>query len=105
MSAFPPFSKERRAYRHGLSLLVRLLRAHRPCLSSRAAFGRAFHVITGDYHLWFLYMIVGLYLLIPLLRPIAQSETLMRYFLSAGAYLYVSSPSACPVFLLYLRRS
>ena len=37
--------------------------------------------ITGHYHLWFLYMIVGLYLLIPLLRPIAQSETLMRYFL------------------------
>ena len=38
-------------------------------------------LITGHYHLWFLYMIVGLYLLIPLLRPIAQSETLMRYFL------------------------
>lgn len=38
-------------------------------------------LITGHYHLWFLYMIVGLYLLIPLLRPIAQNETLMRYFL------------------------
>ena len=37
--------------------------------------------ITGHYHLWFLYMIVGLYLLIPLLRPIVQSETLTRYFL------------------------
>ena len=37
--------------------------------------------ITGHYHLWFLYMIVGLYLLIPLLRPIVQNETLMRYFL------------------------
>ena len=37
--------------------------------------------ITGHYHLWFLYMIVGLYLLIPLLRPIAQRKTLMRYFL------------------------
>ena len=38
-------------------------------------------LITGHYHLWFLYMIVGLYLLIPLLRPIVQNETLMRYFL------------------------
>ena len=38
-------------------------------------------LITGHYHLWFLYMIVGLYLLIPLLRPIVQDETLMRYFL------------------------
>ena len=37
--------------------------------------------ITGHYHLWFLYMIVGLYLLIPLLRPIVQNETLTRYFL------------------------
>ena len=34
--------------------------------------------ITGHYHLWFLYMIVGLYLLIPLLRTIVQSETLTR---------------------------
>ena len=37
--------------------------------------------ITGHYHLWFLYMIVGLYLLIPLLRPIVKSESLTRYFL------------------------
>ena len=37
--------------------------------------------ITGHYHLWFLYMIVGLYLLIPLLRPIVQNETLSHYFL------------------------
>lgn len=38
-------------------------------------------LITGHYHLWFLYMIVGLYLLIPLLRPIVQNETLTHYFL------------------------
>lgn len=38
-------------------------------------------LITGHYHLWFLYMIVGLYLLIPLLRPIVKSESLTRYFL------------------------
>lgn len=37
--------------------------------------------IVGHYHLWFLYMIVGLYLLIPLLRPIVKSEALTRYFL------------------------
>lgn len=38
-------------------------------------------LIRGHYHLWFLYMIVGLYLLIPLLRPIVQNETLTHYFL------------------------
>ena len=31
--------------------------------------------------MWFLFMIVGLYLIVPLLRPIAQNETLLRYFL------------------------
>lgn len=58
--------------------------------------------ITGHYHLWFLYMIVGLYLLIPLLRPIASERNAYALLPAAGAYLYVSSPSACPVFLLYL---
>ena len=36
---------------------------------------------SGHYHMWFLFMIVGLYLIVPLLRPIAQNETLLRYFL------------------------
>ena len=36
---------------------------------------------SGHYHMWFLFMIVGLYLIVPLLRPIVQNETLMRYFL------------------------
>ena len=40
-----------------------------------------FRFFTGHYHMWFLFMIAGLYLLIPLLRPIVQSEKLMRYFL------------------------
>ena len=44
-------------------------------------FGALSQFITGHYHLWFLFMIVGLYLLIPLLRPIVQNETLTRYFL------------------------
>ncbi len=44
-------------------------------------FGAFSQFVTGHYHLWFLFMIAGLYLLIPLLRPIAQSETLTRYFL------------------------
>ena len=36
---------------------------------------------SGHYHMWFLFMIVGLYLIVPLLRPIVQNETLTRYFL------------------------
>lgn len=37
--------------------------------------------VRGHYHLWFLFMIAGLYMLVPLLRPIAQSERLLRYYL------------------------
>ena len=40
-----------------------------------------FRFFTGHYHMWFLFMIAGLYLLVPLLRPIVQNEKLLRYFL------------------------
>lgn len=36
---------------------------------------------TGEYHMWFLFAIVGLYLATPLLRPIAADEKKCRYFL------------------------
>ncbi len=35
----------------------------------------------GHYHMWFLYMIAGLYALVPLLRCITASEQATRYFL------------------------
>lgn len=38
-------------------------------------------IVVGYYHLWFLYMLLGLYIVSPLLRRIAQSETALRYFL------------------------
>ena len=37
--------------------------------------------IKGHYHLWYLYMIAGLYLIVPLLRPIVQNRKLLLYFL------------------------
>ena len=36
---------------------------------------------TGEYHMWFLFAIIGLYLATPLLRPIAVDEKKCRYFL------------------------
>ena len=36
---------------------------------------------SGHYHMWFLFMIVGLYLIVPFLRPIVRDEKLLRYFL------------------------
>lgn len=36
---------------------------------------------TGHYHLWYCYMLLGLYLLIPFLKKITADRTLMVYFL------------------------
>lgn len=35
----------------------------------------------GHYHLWFLFLISGLYLVVPLLRPIVRTPKLTEYFL------------------------
>lgn len=37
--------------------------------------------IKGPYHFWYIYMLVGVYLLIPFLRKITESKKLMEYFL------------------------
>lgn len=40
--------------------------------------------IFGPGHLWFLFMLLGLYILVPVLRCITQNEIAMRYFLAVG---------------------
>lgn len=37
--------------------------------------------LTGAYHLWYLYMLAGLYILIPFLRKFTLEKKLMEYFL------------------------
>lgn len=38
-------------------------------------------IIYGHYHMWFLYAIVGLYLITPFLRKITEDKTLTEYFI------------------------
>ena len=38
-------------------------------------------LVLGHFHLWFLYMIVGLYLIVPFLKKITAEKKLMEYFL------------------------
>lgn len=35
----------------------------------------------GHFHLWYLYIIFGLYLAVPILRKVTESESVMKYFL------------------------
>lgn len=38
-------------------------------------------LISGHYHMWFLYMIAGLYIIVPFIRCIVKSQSLTKYFL------------------------
>ncbi len=46
--------------------------------------------VTGNYHMWFCYMIIGIYMIVPFLRLISGDENLMKYFLILSI-LFVST--------------
>lgn len=43
--------------------------------------GFVLNILYGQFHFWFLYMIIGVYITIPILRQIAQNKTATKYFL------------------------
>ena len=53
--------------------------------------------LRGHYHMWFLYMIIGLYIVLPLLRKIAESEKLTFYFLMVALVFSVVLPAVCSI--------
>ena len=48
--------------------------------------------VLGNYHLWYLYMIIGLYMLTPFLREIAKNKQNLKYFLELSAIFSVIMP-------------
>lgn len=40
-----------------------------------------FEFLTGPYHFWYVFMIVGLYMVTPFLRKIAENKRIMEYFI------------------------
>ncbi len=44
-------------------------------------------VIEGNYHMWYLFMIMGLYMVTPLLRKITESKKITEYFLILGTVM------------------
>lgn len=52
----------------------------------KPGFGRSFkglaaHMLTGEFHMWFILMLIGLYLCIPIFRQIVKNKQVMLYFL------------------------
>ena len=53
--------------------------------------------LNGHYHMWFLFMIVGLYLIVPFVKRIVESKTLTKYFLILGLIFTVIIPDVMTV--------
>lgn len=60
-----------------------------------------YEFVRGHYHLWFLYMIAGLYLLVPLLRAIVTAKRLGAYFLLLTFLFGFLLPELTGVIALY----
>ena len=50
-------------------------------LNAEVAFNICKQFLLGHYHMWFLFMIAGLYMVTPFLRRVCQSRRLTQYFL------------------------
>ncbi|MCR4787110.1 MAG: acyltransferase family protein [Lachnospiraceae bacterium] len=61
--------------------------------------------VRGYSHLWFLYMIVGLYIVTPILAKIAQDETLLKYFIVIGVIFFLVIPEALQLLSLVSEKS
>lgn len=58
-------------------------------------------MIRGHYHLWFLPMIVGLYMVTPFLRKILESESLTKYLLTLSFVLGIIVPQFLAILPLF----
>lgn len=53
--------------------------------------------VTGHYHMWYLYMLVGLYLATPFLRPVVADRTLLKQFIVLAFLLNHCTRLLCAV--------
>lgn len=49
-------------------------------------------IVKGHYHLWFLFMIIGLYAIIPLIKPIIENDKRTKYFLILAGIFAIIIP-------------
>ena len=59
------------------------------------------HFIIGHAHMWFLFMITGLYMIVPFVRKISESESLTKYFLAITFMYAFIMPEAARIVLLF----
>ena len=59
------------------------------------------HLLEGHYHMWFLFLIAGLYLIIPFLSQIARSDRLTRYFFALSVFFTFLIPHSIRIVSLF----
>ena len=59
------------------------------------------HIISGHYHMWFLYMIAGIYMILPFLQQIASSKFLTKYFLILAFVIAIIFSQSENIFLIF----
>jgi len=52
------------------------------------------NIIKGHYHMWFLFMIVGLYMITPLIKQITMNQNLIKYFIILAIIFSIIIPQA-----------
>lgn len=55
-------------------------------------------IINGDAHMWFIPMIAGVYLSMPIIRQIVKNETVMRYSLCLSVVFWFTIPQIAAMF-------
>lgn len=58
-------------------------------------------LLTGEYHMWFLFMIIGLYMLSPVLKKITETKKITKYFLIITFMLSIFLPQIAKLLLLF----
>jgi len=61
-----------------------------------------FYFFFGNFHLWYLYMCIGLYMVTPLLRLITKDKTMTKYFLVLGISLSQVIPFISIIFYYFV---
>ena len=59
------------------------------------------YFLKGRYHLWFLFMITGLYMIVPFMKKIAESGQLTKYFLVLAFFFTFLFPEAVSLVSLF----
>jgi len=60
-------------------------------IRTKGTFVEAF--LKGEYHMWFIFVIIGLYMLVPLFKKIIENKKILKYYLGISFIVGILIPS------------